>query len=43
MPKPYRTIDDFRPEVLEAFDQYVHGVISRREFLRRAGAGIPGG
>jgi carboxymethylenebutenolidase len=38
MPKPDKTIADFRPEVLEAFDQYVHGIISRRDFLRRAGA-----
>jgi carboxymethylenebutenolidase len=37
MPRPDKTIADFRPEVLEAFDQYVHGIISRREFLRRAG------
>jgi carboxymethylenebutenolidase len=38
MPKPDKTIADFRPEVLDAFDQYVHGDIDRREFLRRAGA-----
>jgi len=38
MPRPDKTIADFRPEVLDAFDQYVHGDIDRREFLRRAGA-----
>jgi len=38
MPRPHKTIADFRPEVLDAFDQYVHGFIDRREFLRRAGA-----
>ena len=43
MPGPDKTIADFRPEVLEAFDRYVHGIISRREFLRRAGAFVAGG
>lgn len=38
MPGPDKTIADFQPEVLDAFDQYVHGFIDRREFLRRAGA-----
>jgi len=38
MPRPDKTIADFRPEVLDAFDQYVHGYIDRREFLRRAAA-----
>ena len=38
MPMPRKTIEDFRPEVLDAFDQYVHGLIDRREFLRRASA-----
>ena len=28
---------DFPPEVLELFDGYVHGSISRRDFLDRAG------
>ena len=28
---------DFPPEVLKLFDGYVHGRISRREFLDRAG------
>ena len=34
--KPVKTTADFPPEVLSAFDQYVHGVIDRRQFLRRA-------
>ena len=34
--KPAKTATDFPPEVLSAFDQYVHGVIDRRQFLRRA-------
>ena len=34
--KPVKTAADFPPEVLSAFDQYVHGVIDRRQFLRRA-------
>jgi len=29
---------DFPPEVLELFDGYVHGTVSRRDFLDRAGA-----
>ena len=29
---------EFGPEVLELFDGYVHGTISRRQFLDRAGA-----
>lgn len=28
-----KTADDFHPEALQAFDQYVHGDISRRDFL----------
>ncbi len=31
------TADDFDPEVLRLFDQYVHGVIDRRGFLASAG------
>jgi carboxymethylenebutenolidase len=31
-----QTADDFDPEVLHLFDQYVHGVIDRRGFLERA-------
>ena len=33
---PRRTADDFDPEVLRLFDQYVHGLIDRRGFLRGA-------
>ena len=31
-----KTANDFDPEVMKLFDQYVHGVIGRREFLNRA-------
>ena len=31
-----KTANDFDPEVMKLFDQYVHGVIERREFLNRA-------
>lgn len=34
---PRQTAKDFHPEVLKAFDQYVHGLIPRREFLKSAG------
>jgi carboxymethylenebutenolidase len=34
---------DFPPEVLELFDGYVHGVLSRRDFLDRAGKYAVGG
>lgn len=34
---------DFRPEVLALFDGYVHGWISRRDFLDRAGRFAVGG
>lgn len=33
---PHKTADDFDPEVLRLFDQYVHGVIDRRAFLGAA-------
>jgi carboxymethylenebutenolidase len=33
---PHQTVNDFHPEVLSLFDQYVHGVIPRREFLKSA-------
>ncbi|MFT5330877.1 MAG: carboxymethylenebutenolidase [Parasphingorhabdus sp.] len=37
---------DFHPHILEIFDGYVHGAISKREFIRRAGqfavAGVTG-
>lgn len=32
-----KTAADFPPEVLRLFDQYVHGLIPRRAFLKRAG------
>jgi carboxymethylenebutenolidase len=32
-----KTAADFHPEVLKLFDQYVHGAIPRREFLKAAG------
>ena len=35
---PRLTADDFQPEVLQLFDRYVHGDISRRGFLDRATA-----
>jgi len=31
-----KTAQDFHPEVLKLFDQYVHGAIGRRSFLRSA-------
>lgn len=31
-----KTAADFDPEVLRLFDKYVHGIIPRREFLKRA-------
>ena len=34
---------DFPPEVLKLFDRYVHGVISRRDFLDRAATFAVGG
>jgi carboxymethylenebutenolidase len=33
---PHQTANDFHPEVLSLFDQYVHGIIPRREFLKSA-------
>ena len=32
-----KTANDFHPEVLKLFDQYVHGALSRRGFLKGAG------
>jgi carboxymethylenebutenolidase len=32
-----KTAKDFHPEVLKLFDQYVHGALPRREFLKSAG------
>jgi carboxymethylenebutenolidase len=37
------TADDFDPEVLKLFDGYVHGQLSRRDFLSRAGRYTVGG
>ncbi|MDR3461662.1 MAG: dienelactone hydrolase family protein [Beijerinckiaceae bacterium] len=34
--KPLTTASDFHPEVLRLFDQYVHGLIPRRDFLQGA-------
>lgn len=33
---PAQTASDFAPEVMQLFDQYVHGIIDRRAFLNRA-------
>lgn len=33
---PRQTAQDFHPEVLKLFDQFVHGLIPRREFLKSA-------
>ena len=37
------TSADFDPEVLKLFDGYVHGRLSRRDFLARAGRYAVGG
>jgi carboxymethylenebutenolidase len=37
------TSEDFDPEVLKLFDGYVHGQLSRRDFLSRAGRYAAGG
>ena len=37
------TAKDFSPEILELYDYYVHGKITKREFLGRAGALALGG
>ena len=43
---PRKTARDFDPRILEIFDGYVHGTMSKREFLNRAGkyaaAGVTG-
>ncbi len=36
MPSPRLTSHDFQPEVLQLFDRYVHGDLSRRGFLEQA-------
>jgi carboxymethylenebutenolidase len=33
-----RTAGDYRPEIMQLFDEFVHGDISRREFVDRAAA-----
>jgi carboxymethylenebutenolidase len=38
-----KTADDFHPEVLKLFDQYVHGQIDRRCFISSAGRYAVGG
>jgi carboxymethylenebutenolidase len=40
---PRKTAADFAPEVLRLFDQYVHGLITRRGFLDGAGRYAVGG
>ena len=40
---PRLTARDFAPELLELYDGYVHGRISRRQFLDRAGTFAVGG
>ncbi len=42
-PKPRLTAQDFDPEVLRLFDQYVHGGLDRRGFLDRAAKYAVGG
>ena len=40
-----KTAEDFQPEILKLFDQYVHGLINRRTFLQSASkytAGVVG-
>jgi carboxymethylenebutenolidase len=41
--KPSLVADDFHPEVLRLFDQYVHGGLDRRGFLDRAAKFAVGG
>ncbi|MEX0901459.1 MAG: dienelactone hydrolase family protein [Pseudohongiellaceae bacterium] len=43
MSKPDMTLQDFHPEVLESFHQYVHGTIDRRGFLRQVSKFAVGG
>jgi carboxymethylenebutenolidase len=35
-PMTRKTARDFHPQALKLFDQYVHGLLSRRDFLQRA-------
>lgn len=45
-PTPRKSAKDFDPRILEIFDGYVHGRMSKREFIERAGkfaaAGVTG-
>ncbi|MCB2114873.1 MAG: dienelactone hydrolase family protein [Rhodobacteraceae bacterium] len=45
-PAPRKSAKDFDPRILEIFDGYVHGKMSKREFIERAGkfaaAGVTG-
>ena len=43
MSRPRPNADDFDPQVLKLFDQYVHGAIDRRGFLDRAARYAVGG
>ncbi|GHF31099.1 carboxymethylenebutenolidase [Kordiimonas sediminis] len=38
-----KSAKDFHPDLLEIFDGYVHGIISKRDFLRQAGKFAVGG
>lgn len=40
---PRKTANDFAPEVMQLFDQYVHGIIDRRGFLNGAARHAAGG
>jgi carboxymethylenebutenolidase len=46
LPMTRKTAKDFHPQTLKLFDQYVHGLLSRRDFLQRAAqfaaAGVTG-
>lgn len=37
------TAQDFQPELLELYDYYAHGKLTKREFLERAGKYAVGG
>ncbi len=43
MAKPTKTIQDFHPEVLSSFHDYVHGSIDRRGFLKQVSKFAVGG
>ncbi|MEO0999080.1 MAG: YghX family hydrolase [Pseudomonadota bacterium] len=42
MPAPRLTAKDFPQEILDLYDHYAHGMITKREFLDRAGRGALG-